>query len=214
MSTIKPGQVGDFNGKIGQVVVSKWRELTVGRSAPRKTSKLPTDKQMVVRSKFALITAFIEKLKVYIALGYPKVVKNQSGRNIAVKYHLDNAVITSADGYEVDYEKVVLSRGDLFGVYDVEVKTLPNRELTVEWTIDVVAGDGTSVKDTVAFTAYCPELGTATGSYPIAERGDLTASLNVMRAYAGKTVHAYMFLVSADGKRTSNSEYLGSYVIT
>ena len=214
MSKIKPGQVGDFNGKIGQVVVSKWRELIVGRSTPRKTSKLPTDKQMEVRSKFALITAFINKLKTYIALGYPKVVRNQSGRNIAVKYHLDNAVIESADGYEVDYEKVVLSRGDLFSVYDIEVKSLPNREISVEWTTDIMAGDGTNVKDKVAFVTYCPELGTSTGLYPIAERGDLTATLNLMRAYAGKTVHAYMFLVSVDGKSTSDSEYLGSYVIT
>lgn len=214
MSKIKPGQIGRFRGKIGEVVVSKFREMTIGRSTPSPSSKLPTAKQVKIRTVFGLIASFISKFRDFIAIGYPSTVGNLSGRNIAIKYHIANAVVNTPGGYEVDYEKVVLSKGTLTGIYDVVVTSLPDRELSVIWKMDTLINASNSADDTVAFAAYSPELGSTIGSANLAKRSDLKGSLNLMRAFAGKKVHVYLFLVDVDGKNASASEYLGEYTIS
>lgn len=213
MSKIKPGHVGRFNGKIGDVVVSKFRKMIIGRSTPSPSSKLPTAKQKQIRAIFALITTFISKFADFIAIGFPKVEGNLGARNLATKYHIENAVVITPDGYAVDYEKVVLSKGKLVGVYDVVVTSLPNRELSVVWKMDPFVDDKNKATDTVAFVAYSPDLGFTIGSTNLANRSDLEGSMTLMRAFTGKKVHVYMFLAGVDGKNTSPSEYLGEYTI-
>jgi len=37
-----------LNGKIGQAVIAKWRQLTAGRSKPRKSTKRASEEQLTI----------------------------------------------------------------------------------------------------------------------------------------------------------------------
>jgi hypothetical protein len=109
MAIVKSGQVGDFSGKIGQSVIAKWRQLTVGRSTPKKSTKKATDEQLDTQSKFKLVTTFVSRIGTTIALGYRNTSGNLTPYNTAVQYHIQNAVTGVYPNYGIDMAKVVLS---------------------------------------------------------------------------------------------------------
>ena len=208
MSKIKPGQVGDFNGKIGQVVISKWRNLTVGRATPKKSTKAPTAKQVNQRSAFKLVLTFLKQLKVAVNAGYA-AKGNLSPMNVAVQYHLANAITGVAPNFAIDYPKVVLSKGELFGVYEAAVAGIAGSTMHVTWTIDAIDVEGTSEDDAVFIVFYSPATGFSLTNSHVANRSALTASVKMPRLFTGTSVHVWMFLVGVDGKSVSLADYLG-----
>jgi len=208
MSKIKPGQVGDFNGKIGQVVISKWRNLTVGRATPKKSTKTPTAGQLNQRSAFKLVMKFLKQLKVAVNAGYTKS-GNLSPMNVAVQYHLGNAITGVAPNFAIDYTKVVLSKGELFGVYEAAVTGVAGSTMHINWTIDAIEVEGTTDDDAVFIVFYSPATGYSLTNAHVAKRSALTADVKMPRVFTGNSVHVWLFLVAADGKSVSNAEYLG-----
>lgn len=214
MSKIKPGQIGEFSGKIGQVVVSKWKSLTVGRSVPRKSGKKITEAQAIQRSKFGLITNFISKFAAIIDVGFPLLKGNQSPRNMATSLNLKNAIIGLFPDFKIDFEKVILAAGKLNGVFNPVAASVPDSAtISVNWTLNEVDQNGTSPDDNVAVMVYNPDLDAAQTNQFLAKREDLTATIRLPYAYAGHEVHVWMVLISVDGKSASGSTYLGKHLV-
>lgn len=214
MSKIKPGQIGDFSGKIGQVVVAPWRGLTVGRSAPKKTSKNATLAQLQQRLKFGLVTRFLSPFGDVITRGFPARTGNLSAKNLAASLNLKNAVTGMAPDYEIDYPMVVLGTGKLNGVFGPQAVCLPdNGGLKVSWTINEIDSIGTQPDDEVCVMVYHPKLGKTISHLSLAKRSDLTGTLRLPFSYAGDEIHVWIILFAADGKSASESTYLGKHLV-
>ena len=65
MSTYHLGPLGDFSGKIGNVVGSTWRGKAVMRSVPSSITKAPSASQQRQRDKFKTVINFLNPIKIY-----------------------------------------------------------------------------------------------------------------------------------------------------
>lgn len=208
MAIIKSGQVGDFNGKIGQVVIATWRDLTVGRSIPKKSTKPPTQEQIDQRSVFLSVIKFLKLIKPTIKIGYPGT-GSLTPMNAAVKYHLTNAITGVSPHRAIDYSKVVLSVGDLNSVQDAAVVGVTGNTMNITWELDEIDQIGASPEDDVYMLFFSPTLGSTVTISSVAERSALAGHVKMPKAFIGSSVHVWMFLVAVDGKSVSNSIYLG-----
>jgi len=102
------------NGKIGQAVIAKWRQLTVGRSKPRKSTKRASVEQLDTQSEFKLVISFVSRIGTTIALGYRNSAGNLTPQNTAVQYHIQNTVTGIYPAYHLN--KLSTKAGDLSNI--------------------------------------------------------------------------------------------------
>jgi len=60
MAEIKRGILGGVSGKVGTVVGANWRGKNIIRAIPRKSGKKPSPLQVEQRSKFKLMSNFLQ----------------------------------------------------------------------------------------------------------------------------------------------------------
>ncbi|MGF1925184.1 MAG: DUF6266 family protein, partial [Bacteroidia bacterium] len=110
MGTIKLGILGGFRKKTGTVVGSYWRKLDVIKALPRSSGKAPTQLQIEQQQKFALVTGFLGEFSELIDTGY-KADGSFTPMNMAVAYHLKEAVTGNSPFYAIDLTKFKYSQG-------------------------------------------------------------------------------------------------------
>jgi hypothetical protein len=214
MSLFEQGPMGYIKGKTGNFVVAKWKDQSVGRKAPTKSSKPATLKQMTQQSKFALVGGFFNRMSDVISIGYQSQSGSLTPVNRAVKDHIDKIVLGSYPNFTLDYPKIVISNPS------------NSAEIHTGWTTKAVAAEGYGVD--ITWSSY--EYGMDTLSLPtdrliavfyiveqnkfmifkgVADRSALQVKLTLPFLLAGKTLHLYTFFTSEDRKLASDSEYLG-----
>ena len=215
MSTIKSGQVGQFKGKIGALVVVSWRGILTGRSRPRKSDKPASDDQQDHRKKFGTVAKLLKYLSEQIAIGWASRNPKKTAMNEAVQYHFNHAITGEYPDYRFDCTKLLISRGR--GIIDGGFR--PVAHPAAEWSVEIswVTSNSTSdiTQPTDRLTIVCFDENIRPGRFgryvvdDVAERSDLKGKIKIAEQMKGHAVHVYMFFVSQDGKRASKSEYLG-----
>ena len=61
MGSIKYGNVGQINGKVGDVVVSSWKGKPYVKSVPGERKSPPTEKELNNRKKWAMAQAWLHR---------------------------------------------------------------------------------------------------------------------------------------------------------
>ncbi|MCX2477992.1 DUF6266 family protein [Pedobacter sp. MC2016-15] len=213
MATILKGFLDNFRGLLGNAVGAKWRTLNVIKGRPSKSSKPATEAQLAQQMKFSLATELVSTFSAQIKVGYQSYSKTTTTpTNAAVKQILSNAIIGIYPDIKIDYPKVQLSKGSLLGVDDI--KTVWNEEdVTLTWRKNDFESPSRNDSDKIIMMFYDPlikqfllHLG--------ARRGELTTKTTMPYTMRNHPIHAYMFLVSEDGKNVSNSEYIGEFKFT
>jgi len=218
MAKVEAGQIGNFNGKIGQVVLAKWRDVLVGRKVPVKSKKEGSGEQLDQRSKFALVTGFFKGLSGIINVGYQSQKTGMTPMNAAVKYHLGNAVTGVYPDYKLDYSKVLLSNANLIGEVDggFAPKLVPITQsgVTVSWQMRGTSmNEDTSPDDLLNVLLYSVAKKRYVSFKQCAKRSELTVDLELPFFFNGDLCHGYMFFTSPNGKSVSLSEYLGQFTV-
>lgn len=213
MAKLEPGQLGDANGKIGRVVVSKWKKLMVLRAAPKSSTKPPKLLQLQQRAMFGLVTAFISGVGSIINLGFQKVAKNNSPFNTATKYHLANAVTGTYPDYVMDYPEVVIGEGkakvSIDGLPVINVSAAVDGKVTLSWEA-LPANRSVSLPTDLLYVVFY----NATEDFfmidpAAAQRSELTASVRVPQEATTDKIYGWALFVSADNTLASRSKYLG-----
>jgi hypothetical protein len=106
-----------FSGKIGDELVGfksyKKHGLRKYNGSPRVPNTLS---QRQVKSSFAVAVAAVKPLVPAVRLGFAHATGGtMSGYNACVRYTVKNAVIGDYPDYEIDYEKLKISIGNLAG---------------------------------------------------------------------------------------------------
>lgn len=214
MGTYKPGVFGPFNGAVGDVVATKWKGLNVVKNFPAKSKKAPVLTQLEQRGKFSVVTRFLGRASNFISIGYKPVSGAVSPMNIAVRYHLKNAVTGSYPNYILDYTKVRLSKS-----IDMNLTLKPlatpamEQTLKISWMIDTKASSGTQLTDHAYILIYNPAKESFLKSWDGVLRSDLSIDIPVPHEYVGDIVHSWIFFASKDGKFISDTSYLGAKTI-
>lgn len=215
MALIKNGQVGDFTGKIGNVVVAKWKDLTVGRSTPKKSTKPLTLKQLTQQLRFKLVGEFFNRISDLIQIGYQSGTGKLTAVNAAVKEHIDKVIIGVYPNFTLDYPKITISvpfnKAEVDSGFNTKAVPVANHSVEVTWSLSDYANIRTLPTDQLYAAFYSVEQKRFLLYTAGAARSELTTTIRLPQVFIGNTLHAYCFFASADAKLVSYSEYLGSF---
>lgn len=213
MGKYKKGILGPFRGKVGTVVGSSWQGEYYLKSVPDFGDYTPTEAQLNVRFKLAMVTTFLKRLKPLINVGYQQFNQGITPMNAATSYHLKNAVTgTSSMDYAIDYTKVMFSEGDLpEAVHPLVAVTLAAR-LDFSWTDDSLPASSGGT-DRATMLAYNVDKNKFTMLPSAAARSAEAYVLQLPPDWSGDTVHTWISFVNALGKEVSNSNYIGEFTV-
>lgn len=210
MGVYNKGILGSFSGKVGPVVGASWRGKEVMRSLPRKSGKIPTDKQMEQREKFSVVSQFLAPLQGVISqyFGLPQGDKSRS--NLAMAYHLKEAVAFDVRGYEMLYDKVLVTKGDLLFPPDLSRLSDAGGILRFNWTNN--SGQGNALPtDELLVVIYEPLAKATTIHYKVATRADGVGIITMPVYDLGHSMQCWVGFISADEKRNTTSVYTGEF---
>ena len=212
MATYKKGILGVFTGKVGTVVGSSWKGIDYIKSLPKSGSRTPSQLQLDQRLKFGLVTSFLKPIKQLTSIGYGTVKGSISPSNAAASYHLNEAVIGTSPDFEIDYPKVIFSRGELPGPASPSAVAGSGAEIDFAWA-DNSAANLAQTTDKAVLLVY-GETSKQFVFEDTATRASVGATMQLPPNFTGETVHVWMAFFSANDKQASTSVYLGTVVVS
>jgi len=212
MGTSKKGILGNFYGKVGTVIGSKWKGIKYMRSLPDPSSQPPSRRQLDQREKFRQGASFLQPLGPVIRVGFRTQQKNQTPANAALSDLLVNAMGGTAPDFVINYERLKIAKGVLTGPRNANAE-LNGDLIEFNWIDNAGEGDAEE-NDQVILTAVSD---TAWPLYSVGQftRGAGTGSLTIPEGVSGSIFHCYLaFAGTGDRFQVSNSIYLGSVEIS
>ena len=137
MARQKPGGAGQLRGKIGDVVITKWKSKSIARDVPSKTTKRTTIPLKSHRTKFGKINKTLKRLQQTLTLGFASALKSMTGVNAAVKFNFKTLIIGDYPHYEIDYSSLMIANGKLDSVYDPEATLNNNGIVEIDWVLQI-----------------------------------------------------------------------------
>ncbi|HVY73630.1 MAG TPA: DUF6266 family protein, partial [Puia sp.] len=137
--------------------------------------------------------------------------------NKAISYNIKNAITGVYPDFTIDYESLLVGRGDLPGALSHALDNPAPGQLKISWTGNVGKGKAKGT-DRVYTALYCEEKkiwteGQIQDASRLQEVLTLEPKSSVDENMAGNTLHVYLGFISADGREVSNSAYVGSVKI-
>ena len=170
-----------------------------------------TPKQLQQRAKFNKAMEFLTPIKDYIRVGYKTYAVKKSAFNAAVSYVVKNAVSGSYPDIEINYQRVLVSRGDLTPPKDVAA-TISERCITITWTDNSAEGSADAT-DLSMPLAYNVSKGQAVFEIAATTRSSQSVVLPLPSDWLGDTIQLYLGFISEDGMEVANSVYIGSKIL-
>jgi hypothetical protein len=212
MGTYNKGILGSFSGKVGTVVGASWRGKNVMRSLPRKSTKPPTDEQLLQRTVFSVVVKFLNPIKSIVGTYFGKQQGDKSPFNLATGYHMLEAVDDIGNEIVIDFPRVLISRGDLQGVVGGSYSYAQPGMIDMLWTDN--SGQGNAAPDDqLIVVLYAPAINTFSVYNPAGLRADGQTVLNYDPFFEGLDVHGWATFVKADGSLAATSVYLGELTL-
>ncbi|MEJ7778748.1 MAG: DUF6266 family protein [Daejeonella sp.] len=213
MGKYKKGILGPFSGKIGTVVGSSWNGIEYMRSLPKPSTKAPTDLQMIHRGKFGLVTGFLKPISKLVNLGYKSQASGMTGYNVATADMMAAAITGIYPDFEIDYAKVLFSKGSLTGVYSV-VTTSPNPgEINISWADNSGSGTGTATDKTMVLIYNAAKSAFVYNLTNGAARSAAGDSIILPAEFSGDTIQVWIAFMTPDKKTFSTSIHAGEIVV-
>lgn len=212
MGKYKNGILGAFTGKVGNVVGSTWNGVSYMRAVPANVKDPKTPKQLAQRQRFGLVTSFMRKFKPIINIGFKNGSGNMNPLNRASSYNMRNAVGGEYPDQQIEYEQLVLARGDLSKVDDPQATAGGPGEISFSWKDN--SGEGSALSDDkVVIIIYNPDRDSVIYHFDLATREDESLTLTLPDSYQDSDVETYLFLVSSDEKLVSDSLHTGQVTV-
>ena len=209
MGRINKGILGGFSGKVGTVVGANWRGIDVMRSLPKISNRQPSARQLEVRTRFTLVARFLAPIKSLLSLYFGQPSGEKSRFNLAFSYHNLQAIIGDYPNYDIDYQKVIISKGELLGAQQPEITALSGAELKFNWTDNSGQGEALAT-DQMLFLVFNPVRRLFAYRTDGATRDQGSFVFGLPGSWTGDTVHSWIAVVNDNGSECSISAYLGS----
>jgi hypothetical protein len=210
MGIIRGGVLGGFRNKTGAVIGSYWRTLDVIKGLPRMSGKAATQAQLDQRAKFKLVTSYFSWIGDLINVGYKALSSIDTPMNVAVSYHLKEAIIGVSPNFTLDYTKVMFSQGKLKLPFSTAATATAVAEIDFSWSN---TGANTPYKlgsDMLSILVYHPILFEFVTLHNVAPRSAGSYTMSLPTEFSGEAVHCYVAFNSTERKDfASASKYVG-----
>lgn len=212
MGTYNRGILGPFSGKVGTVVGANWRGKDVMRSLPKKTNRTASETQKLQRQLFTTVAEFLTPISPVISLYFGRRGGVASRRNQAMSYHMTEAVEYVEPNFDILYNKVMISKGDLVGVQNPVVTAQAGNQLVFNW--DNNSGQGSAKpKDKLVVVLYSETGDLYYTNLNAADRSAATVALTLPDYFNGVEVQVWIAFAAEDNKSYASSVYMGAITI-
>jgi hypothetical protein len=212
MGTYSKGIIGAFSGKVGPVVGATWRGKDVMRSLPRKSTKPATQSQKLQREKFTMVTAFLAPINPIVKRYFGNDIGIKTRRNQAMSYLIKEAITYVDPNLVWEYNKVLISRGELLGINEADVATGAGQSINITWTDNSGNGDALAT-DKLIVVVYEPTTKTTVYSLDAATRDLEVANVTLPAYCSGLSVEVWVTFAATDEKMWATSQYLGTVLV-
>lgn len=220
MGTFKKGILGGLSGKVGNVVGGNVRGTDYLRSLPTGNTNANTILQQTQRMKFAAVINFLRPMKDIVRIGFKPEAGKLSGFNVAMSYNFHQALVGDYDqGFEMNYEKVLIARGELPTIEGATIESTVARQLDLTWE-DNSAESLAGPEDALYVGIYNADQRIGQARINPAQRAVGSASILLPATYSGETIHCYagffgnQYAVAAPtALMVATSVYIGSLVV-
>ncbi len=210
MATFNNGILGGFSGKVGNVVGGKWKGIDYMRSRSGKRGNNASPAQLAQQAKFRLAIQFLQPLTGLLAISFRDFAIEMTGINNAMRYLLANAIDGTYPALSINYQNVLVSRGDLPNAGSPAATAAANT-ITFTWINNSGTGMA-NASDQAILVVYCPDLKQVEWSVNTAQRLSQTGALPVP-GFAGMEVQTWIGFLSTDGRRIASSKYTGAFTL-
>ena len=210
MGTIKQGILGGFSGKVGTVIGASWKGIDTMRGIAQHVKNPRTRDQLVQRAKFSLVLPVMQSMNNFLRVGYKNQANKQTEFNAAFSYNIQNAVSGNYPDFNISFADLMVSRGNLPKAAN-PTATPSEGAITFAWE-DNSDEQGASETDVVMVLCYDKDtnetfcMTTNTGRR---HEDPPNLLINIPARNAGHKMECYMAFISDDGKRTSDSVFVG-----
>ena len=211
MGIIDRGILGGFSGKIGNVVGARWRGKDIMRVVPRKSSKEPTIAQLEQRAKFTAATKFLNPIKPVLNVYYGVPQGDKSRLNMALSYHIKEAISGVYPSYTIDYSKVMFAKGNLLGLTG-ETLVLTVNELTISWENNSSQSNALAT-DELLVLIYNQNTDTIEIIESAVTRADAILVRPMLNLVPGQVLSVWAAFHRKADKLVSTSQYLGTVTL-
>ncbi|RZM24734.1 MAG: hypothetical protein EOO88_21795 [Pedobacter sp.] len=228
MATLKNGIFGGVSGKVGNTIYYMLNGKQMARKVGR-TAKSPTSAQLANRQAMKVTIDFLRPLSAIIRTGFGLEAERRNiyPQNAAVGYNKSCAIKGQYPNLEMDYEKVLVSTGNMLKLYDPGATWSGNAEdgysLWFNWDVGMEDREWPRCNDVVLLLAYFPEValpeeGENREGFLHAEaciktdgarRKEGQDVLEIPAHLAGRPMEVYIAVVSENGRKIADSQYLG-----
>ncbi len=217
MGTYEKGILGEFNGKVGNVVGSNWKGISYMRAKSKTTTSKSSEKQIIQRAKFQYVSNFIQPLQPVIQVGYKSQEVHKTPRNAAMSEILNYTLMGEYPAFSINFAQLKIAKGSLDLPPEYAIALQDNR-VVYTWSIEGNSEDGEADS---TWTKYLLQnnvilLTLADGYAPKYtmykyKRSDGTGDLGLPNAPSGTVVHCYLAFFANDGSnKVSNSVHVGT----
>ena len=208
---VKKGAVGTINGKTGNVVTTKWRNKDVVKSTPRKQNKKKDAQPQPQNLKLGLMSKMLSKFKRQIKIGFDKKTNKLPGFQMAMEYNIAHAIKGENPNFDIDYEKVIFSRGSGDIAWGGSLTLLEDNDFLLTWETAPTSNLKKNGQDLLHVMVWeSTKRQGAIYTAPTARRADLSTVRVIPGTLIPGTIHVWIFFSSPDGKTVSNTRYMGS----
>lgn len=211
MATIAQGILGGFSGKVGTVVGAIWKGIATMRAYSPNVTNPNSLAQQEQRAKFSLIVSFLRPFTSVLRFLFRDSAQKMTAFNAALKYNIGVAIKGAYPAFEIDYTKVILSKGNLEGALNPVASSDVPATIKVNWADNTSEGNA-SADDNAVIIAYHPVLKKQVTTI-VGTRVAGTANVVAPDAWSGSEVEVYFAFTNASNDELSDSVYLGSILI-
>lgn len=202
---------GTIKGKVGNVVGTVWNGIKVVKTLAEDVTQPNTTAQLDQKQKFSLIQALVSGILAIVHVGFKFFTNKTSPYSACIGANLPGAISGASPDFGIDYEKLVVAQGSLYGQDDASVTNWTANAMLAAWSS--VAGQSNALAtDKVRALVVCETSDIATKVKAIiveTTRDDEELSWIVPHTFEGETANVYLFFESADGQLISDSLHIG-----
>lgn len=233
MARLKNGLYGPIVGRIGNTVgYIRLGKAIVRQISPTKKHRVKTEKQKAAFDRMRVIMEFLSPINRFVNISFKLVVKDTTWipQNAAVSQNINTAIKGEYPNLELDYPKILVSKGDLLPAenamvshviasFDNDHATTAIVSIKFQWDVDP-GWDYPTKRAEVMMVAYLPDNKKAFFSITGARRSageDVLQGVISIKDFGNKVkdrfVETYIAFISDDRESISDSIYTGRIIL-
>jgi hypothetical protein len=202
MATYNSTTFGAISGRHGSAVAAYTKTGKCILKVFKAPSNPNTDKQVAQRTKFGFVNSELSCMRELFKITFG----SNLGKNQAVSLALKDAISGVAPDFALDYSKLKISGGSLYGSGSVSVTKTADTTLKIDWNFSDLTGN--TANDGVNLAFFNVDSKEALLKQNIALRSICTVDIELPAIWVGQNIHCWIYFSSPDGMLNSNSRYI------